>query len=341
MKKLVSTVLSLCLILSSTQGLAQEKSNSQIKLIDQYVERYNKADADGEWAQFAKRRYNEAVAAQLATLDPEDFNLFMLYLLSERYFKSPSERKAINDLLNAIPKAIPGDIQITGVLDRKAWLEYQSPSWAEWSIKFAAIAAISVLPWKRILSGPSSGPRFLQSLSNLDTNLRASGGLAGGTYSWLINRWVLGGVAGGLGVQYLSYEFAQRRTYRNNPQPMLALVQLGLACDLEIKTDELYERFRKNKRDKSILPDIDSALEQGKLLSTQNPELNSFPIRDERISETVRKFPSEMSTELQQRLGSTMDSRDRTCSQVSLLAVAARLMEMKLELDPPKEEEQP
>lgn len=327
MKNKILALILVCLAFPSL-SMAQQDPQKAILLVDQYIGLFNNTAEAGPIGEVARKRYSSSVAAQIATLEPQDFNVFMMYLLSDRYLGRPSERKAVADLLSAIPASIKGDIETADVLKRGAWWEYSSPGW-EATAKTVAIVSIAFLPWSRILSAPLSGTRFLEGIRSIDQTARNMT-LVQFPYRFATNRLVITSAAG-VGLQYLSYEFAQTRTYRANPLPLLQVLQEGMACDLSYLALKLEKESKQRPQDPGLRERIENALAESQELMQQNGTLASLIVNNKKVSDSTAQFSStDMVRNLREKLNAAGEPRDGVCPQVSLWDVKA-ILEHSLE----------
>ncbi len=269
----------------------------------------------------------QGVATQILSLDPEDFNMFTLFLM-QRYIHSPVERPVIVDFIKTFRPSLAADLEFTRRLRQGNLGHVYDRSWV---YMFGVL--LTGLAFRKIFVNRLNSSEFLRQVRiNTATNapLRYSGRVIG-------NPWVYS-AAGGVGLSHLHYVmFEKSRNRRLDPSPILRVVQAQIACQLSFETLELIEKV-----EKLIPSDEQLNAEKHPLRATYNriageaehlvkdfEELENLDIADRKFQENLGLLPNVKDfQDLRRQLTESPNPADGQCRQVPMAILLKRLSEL-------------
>jgi hypothetical protein len=291
-------------------------------LVDLYVKELATASPDNMFGRIGKEEFlAKAVATQVATLEPEDFNVFLFYVM-DRYIKNPGERKALFAFVQALRESVAADLANTAQIEQGPAHEMVTGAytWGAW------ILIGGLIGWRVILASPLRTSTFMQKLQQQEMAIARAPRAYRLTYRITTNP-LLWASAGGAGIGYFQYLLEKNRTHRLDPSRILNVVQAQLACQLSYQALDLEDRFEAARGDderlRSAYPDLDAGitrtLEQARDLTDQFPRLDNLDVRDDLFQQDLRSLPMAKNfQDFRKDLSEADQAPDGRCRQMSL-----------------------
>lgn len=306
-----------------------------LQLVDEYLQMRSAKPAEGQTPKEAlfnalgKEDYiTQAVAMQLLSLEPEDFNLFLLYFM-DRYVNKPSERLVLFDFLKILRGMIENDLANTELVKEgpEHYLVEGSYSYLMWIVVGGAIG------WRTIMASPLRNSAFLREVGARDAALIRSSRVY--RYSTKIMRnSLIGASVGGVGIGYLDYLLQSHRTHRLDPAEILMVVQANLACQLSYDALKLNERVEAAVNDEKTVVQLAPALkleltatiENAQVLLKEFPRLTKLDVNDRLFAKTLSFVPPAKDWQQYKKLLNESEAnQDGQCRQISMEFVTRAL----------------
>lgn len=334
-RRILALILALTFPLHALAEATQSNPDALMPVVDEYVHEVQATpkDADPAFADAQAAFFASSVAVQVRKLEPEDFNLFMLALMS-RYIHRPAERDALFKLVKSIREWIADDLANTARLEKGAF-HYMNPanySWYTWVI----IGAGAVIG-RGVFKGPLRTTRFVQSMEQMQlaaARWRAPYRLAFRTATHPLTV----ATAAGAGLGLLEYELQKNKMHRLDPLLMANAVQAQIACYLSYQGLGLEERFESIREDEAKLregyaglkKDIEEVTNQSKLLLEQFARLDNIYVNEPDFQKQLSKLPQAKDFQEFRKVLTTADqAQDGQCRQMSLTQLVISLEKMQ------------
>ncbi len=336
-KKLLIHGLALILSLTSFSVNAQQPLERSAKLLDDYIGHVRRLPSDSPWSTVGRNEFlAKAVVMQLATLRPDEFNLFLFHMM-DKYVNQPEDRAAIKSLADTLGVELAADFEASKMLQNGP-LQYVirgAYSYGAWLMLAGAIG------WKFIFARSQSTAEFLRQIRQRELTLNQKGRFASLGYRVATSptTWIVGGSLG-LGALggYIEYVLKSNSTYRINPATVLMVVQAQLACDLSYQALTIQEKFESLMNDSDqlekeygpMLTEIRRIRAEAQGLSEQWPRLENLDVQDRLFAEVLEQFPqSENWRDFRKALSEAETSRDGRCRQMSMLHLNQELEKLE------------
>ncbi|MBX3022983.1 MAG: hypothetical protein KF799_15010 [Bdellovibrionales bacterium] len=336
-KRALALFLAFSVSLPAFAGVTRSNAD-MMALIDDYIKEVasTPANADQTYMDMQAAFLAEAVGLQVRTLEPEDFNLFMLAVMS-RYINKPEEREALFKFIEGTRQWIAADLANTAQLEKGA-LHYMNPanySWYTW-----VVIGAGVVIGGRVLHGPLRTTRFVQGLDKMQmaaAKWRAPYRIAFRSATHPITL----ATATGAGLGLLEYQLEKNKTHRLDPMILTNAVQTELACYASYQGLGLEERFESIRDDEEKLKagfaglnaDIDKLMGETQVLLKQYARLDNLYLNEPGLQAARAKLPQASDFQDLRRLLNAKDAAATgPCAAVSLTHLVIALERMKTDL---------
>lgn len=336
-RRLLCAVVALLLPLQSFAAVNRSDPARMLELVDQYLAEL-KVQPTGNKDLFnaGQQAYlANAVSAQINTLEPEDYNVFLFYLM-DRYIKNPDERKDLFTFVKALHdsnasewaryKQIddgPAHFVVDGVFAYGTW-----------------ILLGGIVGWRVVMHTPARNTALVQSMQRLELSMATKPKPYRYTYKVLSSPFTTSALAGGIvgGLEYIREKSKARRL---DPLPVLNVVQSQLACLVSYQGLELADRFEAVRNDSEALvrefQGLDAAITQthkeASLLVEQYPSLDNLDVTDRLFQQKLAQLPQAKNwQEFRKNLIEAEQSADGQCRQMSLTHLKIQLEELRRNL---------
>lgn len=324
-KNLLVFTVSLSLSLApAAWGSIGRTPDQGIQMIDEYIKATAAQAQQNIFSEIGNRDYTQAVATQLSTLEPEDFNLVLLNIMN-RYAATPSERSSLFALVMSLQSMLADDLANTKALDdgpASLVLRGATTTYAAW------IFVAGLIGWRAIVT--SKSPRLVElvnsvrqrevAIAKTPTPYRLAYRAA--------NPLVWGSMAGGAGLGYLQYFLETHRTHRINPMETLRVVQAQIACHISYQSlqsaDDLAalrgNRAKLASDSAQLFNQIQALHAQAEELEKEYPTLDSLDNKDRLFQANFKHFPSSPDFQsFRKSLTDADQSHDGQCRAMSMI----------------------
>ncbi len=304
-----------------------------VDLVEEYIVHMKSQQTGSVFLPAGRQEYlSKAVAAKIAAQEPENFNLFLFFLI-DSYVKRSADRPYLFSLMQILRDHISSDLEATRLLQEGPAESIKQSVYSYW-IWIALTVGIS---WKLMLS--RSAP-LTERVRHINEGLAQRGRLYQLPYRMLANPLTIS-LAPAVFWGYFQYFLESHRTHRLDPGEILKVVQAQMACHLSYRGLEIQDQFEaisSNEAElKTMSPElrgaIDQILTEANQLQKQNPYLLNLRVNDRFFTNTLKQYPESKSwQQFRRALNTTSTDQAGTCRQVSLDFLSRSLQDVRQKL---------
>jgi hypothetical protein len=334
---LICLFLALLFPLTSIAAVLSSNPGDVARMLEEYIAETGKPlTSKSKVEEAAKAEYLQGIALQARRLEPEDFNLFLLYLV-DRYVKNPSQREILYQFAGSLHDAIAVDLANTEAVENGPADELTSGA-----IGIVSLYALTaIIGWKYIWANPLRSTAFAKRMSQIEADMSRAKPAYRLPYKIGTNPLILSAAAGAGWAGY-QYWLAKNRNYRRDPLVILSLAQANLACDLSYKGLELQGRFEAIRGDEAKLraeyQDLSDKIQdiraQSKLLLDQSNQLDNLYVSNPYFQKDLQELPSGSDFQkLRDRLSDMEKAPEGRCHELAWTDLDNSLEDLKSNLD--------
>ena len=323
----------LSLQLSLPAHAAAPTSVELTELVEQYIGHMKSQQTGSVFLPTGRQEYlSKAVAAKIAAQEPENFNLFLFFLI-DSYVKRTTDRPYLFSLMQILRDHISADLEATRLLQEGPTESIKQSVYSYW-IWIALTVGIS---WKLMLS--RSAP-LTERVRHINEGLAQRSRLYQLPYRMLANPLTIS-LAPAVFWGFFQYFLESHRTHRLDPGEILKVVQAQLACHLSYRGLEIQDQFESIASNEAELKSkaakmrgtIDLILTEADQLRKQNQQLLNLRVNDRFFAKALKQYPESKSwQQFRQALNTTDTDQAGTCRQVSLDFLSRSLEDVKQKL---------
>lgn len=276
-----------------------------------------------------KDAYVQSSALPISGLDPEKFNLALLYLLA-RYAEKPEEREDLFELIQHVRGQIQGELAVKQAIE-----DGPSSFLVDGALNYGVFILIGgAIIWKGILSARNPSKALSHEIHETEKTMLKRYTGSGKTLLWT----TAVSSAAGAGIGSIEYMLEKNKTHKIDPLLILNIMQAQIACKLSYEALDLLNKYQSTsnisgEQAKIAVNQIDQLIAQSKLLMDQFPQLDHLSMQDFLFQKAMEQLPPETDFQkVRENLKAQGASQNGACSEISLNNVSRTLEDMKIQL---------